>query len=111
YVRLGFSVAINLDPEVLLIDEILAVGDEEFQRRCLDHIFKLRRQGVTIVYVSHSLGTVENLCDRAAWLDHGLMVAEGETSAVIRSYLDRVNASERQRMDELAPELASTEGR
>ena len=58
YVRLGFSIAVNLDPEILIIDEIVAVGDEEFQRRCFDHLYELRRDGLTIVLVSHSLGLV-----------------------------------------------------
>ena len=71
YVRLGFSVAINVDPDVLLVDEVLAVGDEQFQRRCAEKFAELRAQGKTIVLVSHSLGAMRTMCDQVAWLDHG----------------------------------------
>ncbi|CAA9327008.1 MAG: Teichoic acid export ATP-binding protein TagH [uncultured Frankineae bacterium] len=98
YVRLGFSIAANLDPEILLIDEIVAVGDEEFQRRCFDHLYKLRRRGVTIVFVSHSLPLVQTLCDRAAWIDHGQMRAEGTALEVVDTYLRDVNQAEEQRL-------------
>ena len=74
YVRLGFSVAINVDPDVLLIDEVLAVGDEAFQRKCNEKLAELRNQGKTIVFVSHGLGQVQNLCDRAAWFSHGRLM-------------------------------------
>ena len=94
YVRLGFSIAVNLDPEILIIDEIVAVGDEEFQRRCFDHLYKLRQRGVTIVFVSHSLGLVQSLCDRVAWLDHGRLRAEGPAAEVTQAYLAEVNAAE-----------------
>ena len=73
YVRLGFSVAINVDPDVLLIDEVLAVGDEEFQRKCLERIADLRDAGKTIVVVTHALMTVRSLCDEAVWLENGEM--------------------------------------
>ncbi len=81
YVRLGFSIAVNLDPEILIIDEIIAVGDEEFQRRCFDHLYELRKRGVTIVFVSHSLPLVQTLCDRVAWLDHGQAARRGTGAA------------------------------
>jgi ABC-type polysaccharide/polyol phosphate transport system ATPase subunit len=68
YVRLGFSVAINVDPDVLLIDEVLAVGDEEFQRRCTEKFSELQRSGKTIVVVSHGLNQMRGICDRLAWL-------------------------------------------
>ena len=71
YVRLGFAIAVHLKPEILLVDEVLAVGDEAFQRKCFDHIYALRRRGTTIVLVSHDAGTMESLCDEVAWLDHG----------------------------------------
>jgi lipopolysaccharide transport system ATP-binding protein len=99
YVRLGFSIAVNLDPEILLIDEIVAVGDEEFQRRCFDHLYKLRRNGVTIVFVSHSLPLVQTLCDHAAWIDHGEMKADGTALAVVDSYLKSVNQAESDRLE------------
>ena len=99
YVRLGFSIAANLDPEILLIDEIVAVGDEEFQRRCFDHLYKLRRRGVTIVFVSHSLPLVQTLCDHAAWIDKGEMRAEGTALEVVDTYLRSVNEAEASRLE------------
>src|SRR5664279_764391 len=71
YVRLGFSIAVTVEPEILIVDEIIAVGDEEFQRKCFDYLYELRRHGTTIVIVSHSLPIVADLCDNGAWLDHG----------------------------------------
>jgi len=94
YVRLGFSIAVNLDPEILIIDEIIAVGDEEFQRRCFDHLFELRRKGVTIVFVTHSLPLVQTLCDEVAWLDHGRLREKGAAAVVTQAYLREVNAAE-----------------
>ena len=89
YVRLGFSVAVHTDPEILLIDEVLAVGDAAFQRKCLDKIDELRRQGVTILFISHSADTVRNLCSRAIWLDEGHLVADGSAESVVARYSDR----------------------
>jgi lipopolysaccharide transport system ATP-binding protein len=94
YVRLGFSIAVNLDPEILVIDEIIAVGDEEFQRRCFDHLHELRRRGVTIVFVTHSMPLVQSLCDSAAWLDHGRLRQTGPATAVAGAYLREVNQAE-----------------
>jgi len=94
YVRLGFSIAVTVDPEILIVDEIIAVGDEEFQRKCFDHLFELRRQGTTIVLVSHSLGVVADLCDNALWLDHGKTRALGEVRDVVDEYLQDVNKKE-----------------
>lgn len=94
YVRLGFAVAVNLDPDILLVDEVLAVGDEEFQRKCFDHLSGLRRAGKTIVVVSHGLGQIETLCDEVAWLEHGEVQEVGAASEVVASYLHRVNAEE-----------------
>jgi ABC-2 type transport system ATP-binding protein/lipopolysaccharide transport system ATP-binding protein len=94
YVRLGFSIAVTVDPEILIVDEIIAVGDEEFQRKCFDHLFELRRQGTTIVLVSHGLGVVTDLCDNALWLDHGRMRAIGEVRDVVDEYLQDVNKKE-----------------
>lgn len=93
-VRLGFSVAVKMDPEVLIVDEVIAVGDEEFQRKCLDHLIDLRRQGTTIVLVTHSMPTVEDLCDEAIWLDHGQVRGAGDAAEVVSGYLDMVNRSE-----------------
>jgi ABC-2 type transport system ATP-binding protein/lipopolysaccharide transport system ATP-binding protein len=104
YVRLGFAIAVNLDPEILIVDEIVAVGDEEFQRRCIDYLHDLRDRGTTIVIVSHSLDMIQRLCDRVAWLDHGHLVAEGPSQDVCEQYLAKVNAAE-------AKHLAATQGR
>lgn len=91
YVRLGFAVAVNVDPELLLVDEVIAVGDEEFQRRCMAHMNKLREGGTTIVLVSHNTQLMADLCDRLGWLDHGRLMEVGEPGAVIEAYLDHVN--------------------
>ena len=99
YVRLGFSVAVHVDPEILIIDEVIAVGDEDFQRRCFDHLYKLRRQGVTIVVVSHSLGLMQTLCDEVAWLDHGVLQEAGPAPKVVRAYTERVNEVEVERIE------------
>jgi lipopolysaccharide transport system ATP-binding protein len=98
HVRLGFAISVNVEPEILLIDEVIAVGDEEFQRRCFDHLYTLRRKGVTIVLVSHAAGLVESLCDRVAWLDHGVLQMVGDPGEVVRSYLERVNSQEAERL-------------
>ncbi len=87
YVRLGFSVAINVDPDVLLIDEVLAVGDAEFQQRCTDKIVELKEQGRTIIVVSHSMDSVRNLCDQVVLLEHGQLVTVGPAVDVIDEYL------------------------
>ena len=94
YVRLGFSVAVHMKPDVLLVDEVLAVGDEEFQRKCFDHLYALRRSGRTIVVVSHGLGQLEGLCDEIAWLEHGVMQQHGPAVDTIAAYLRKVNAEE-----------------
>jgi ABC-type polysaccharide/polyol phosphate transport system ATPase subunit len=77
YVRLAFAIAIHVDPDVLLVDEVLAVGDEPFQKKCLDKIAQFQREGRTIVIVTHDLGTVESLCDRAIVLSHGQVIFDG----------------------------------
>jgi ABC-type polysaccharide/polyol phosphate transport system ATPase subunit len=96
--RLGFAVAINVDPDILLTDEVLAVGDEAFQRKCLDYISALRRRGVTIVYVSHALDSVRGLCQRAIWLDHGRLIADGPSGEVIDRYLAYENEKHAERL-------------
>lgn len=90
FVRLGFSVAINIEPDVLLIDEVLSVGDEEFQRRCMQKIRSIRADGRTVVVVTHSIDTVRSICDRALWIDHGTMKAYGTAHDVSGAYLDAV---------------------
>jgi ABC-2 type transport system ATP-binding protein/lipopolysaccharide transport system ATP-binding protein len=91
YVRLGFAVAVNVDPELLLVDEVIAVGDEEFQRRCMDHMNKLRAGGTTIVLVSHNTKLMADLCDTLGWLDHGRLMKVGEPEEVIEAYLEHVD--------------------
>jgi len=94
YMRLGFSVAIHVDPEVLLIDEVLAVGDEGFTHKCLDKFADFKRRGKTVLLVTHSLNLVERFCDEAAWLDGGRMRAEGDPYRVIADYVSDVEKQE-----------------
>jgi ABC-type polysaccharide/polyol phosphate transport system ATPase subunit len=96
--RLGFAVAINVDPDILLTDEVLAVGDEAFQRKCLEQIALLRKRGVTIVYVSHALDSVRALCKRAIWLDHGRLISDGPAGDVVDKYLAYENERHAERL-------------
>jgi lipopolysaccharide transport system ATP-binding protein len=90
YLRLAFAVAAHLDPEVLLVDEVLAVGDARFQRKCLNRIQELGRRGGTILLVSHNLLAVSQLCERAIWLDRGSMLADGPSNQVVGSYMNPI---------------------
>lgn len=92
YMRLGFSIAIHLQPDVLLVDEVLAVGDKGFQLRCLDKINQMRRAGVSILLVTHDLDSVREMCDRAIWLDEGKIAASGSVEQVLEDYMVRVYA-------------------
>jgi ABC-type polysaccharide/polyol phosphate transport system ATPase subunit len=94
YMRLGFAVAIHVDPDVLLVDEVLAVGDEGFTHKCLDKFAEFKRRGKTILLVTHSLGLVERFCDEAVWLDHGEKKAQGDPKRVIDTYLLDVESAE-----------------
>jgi len=85
--RLGFSVIAHLDPEVLLIDEVLAVGDIQFQKKCIDKMNNFKKKGVTIVFVSHSMTEVEMICDRVAWIDNHTIKLLGKSKDVISSFL------------------------
>lgn len=87
YVRLAFSLAVHVEPDVLLIDEVLAVGDEAFQRRCIEKVADLIRAGVTVMFVSHDLKLVEKVCHRSLWLHHGALMSDGPTDEVIEKYL------------------------
>jgi ABC-type polysaccharide/polyol phosphate transport system ATPase subunit len=91
YVRLGFSVAINVDPDILLVDEVLAVGDEAFQRKCSEKFAELKHRGKTIVVVSHALGTMRTLCDQLALLEHGNLVDVGAAGEIIDEYVSDVH--------------------
>lgn len=90
YVRLGFAVAVNVEPEILLVDEVIAVGDEQFQHKCLQHMELLRAAGTTILFVSHNSGLIRELCDGAGWLDHGRMCSVGDPNLVVDSYLAHI---------------------
>jgi lipopolysaccharide transport system ATP-binding protein len=92
YVRLGFAVAVHVDPDILLIDEVLAVGDEEFSARCIAKIQEMKYKGVTLVFVTHQLDQVRKLCDRALWLDHGQLEVIGDPMRVVDAYLQEVAA-------------------
>jgi ABC-type polysaccharide/polyol phosphate transport system ATPase subunit len=96
YMRLGFAVAIHVDPDVLLVDEVLAVGDEGFTHKCLDKFAEFKRRNKTILLVTHSLGLVERFCDEALWLDHGLHRGQGDPKRVIGAYMTDVERQEEQ---------------
>jgi hypothetical protein len=99
--RLGFAVAAFLEPDVLLVDEVLAVGDATFQQRCIDRMRDVLHQGTTLVFVSHDLATVEGICERAAWLHNGVLREDGPVRQVLTSY--------RQALEEVA-EMSPTSG-
>ena len=109
YMRLGFAVAIHVDPDVLLIDEVLAVGDEAFTRKCLDKIGEFHRRGKTIVLVTHSLGLVEKMCDEALWLRHGRLVDQGDPRRVVDAYLTYVAGGEEALLARDQPEAPAAE--
>jgi ABC-type polysaccharide/polyol phosphate transport system ATPase subunit len=94
YMRLGFAVAINVDPDVLLVDEVLAVGDQAFTHKCFDKFAEFRRRGRTVLIVTHSLDVVTRFCDEALWLDQGRAMVRGEPQHVIDSYLGEVARTE-----------------
>lgn len=86
--RLAFSIAVSIQPEVLLLDEVLAVGDRSFQKKCLARIHEIHGRGATVVYVSHELQSVRDLCRRAVWLEKGKIVADGDVESVITGYVE-----------------------
>ena len=90
YMRLAFSVAINVDADILLIDEILAVGDARFQAKCFNKMLELKKSGITIVIVSHDLGSIERLCNRAIWIENGKIKDEGIPHDIVAEYLDDI---------------------
>lgn len=87
FMRLAFAVAINVDADILLVDEILSVGDQHFQEKCLNKMKELKAQGKTMVFVTHSLGSARELCDRAVWLNKGHIQLDGDVNEVIDEYL------------------------
>src|SRR5687768_14946345 len=98
YMRLGFAVAIHVDPDVLLVDEVLAVGDEAFTHKCLDKFSEFRRRGRTVLLVTHSLDLVTRFCDDALWLDAGLAKMQGDPKRVVDAYLMDVAGTENQQL-------------
>jgi len=90
YVRLAFAVAINVDPQLLIIDEILAVGDVTFQQKCMEKFVDFRNEGRTIVLVTHAMNSVRDMCDRAAWLEHGRLVDLGDPAELVEAYTERM---------------------
>lgn len=87
YVRLGFAVAINVDPDILVVDEVLAVGDVEFQEKCAEKFKEFKRNGKTVILVSHAMEAVKEMCDNVAWMKNGSLVETGAADAVIERYL------------------------
>lgn len=86
YVRLGFAIAINVQPDILVVDEVLAVGDAEFQERCFQKFRDLKEAGKTVILVSHAMSTVQAMCDHAAWINKGTLMAVGEAAPTIAAY-------------------------
>src|SRR5258708_2854154 len=87
YMRLAFSVAVHLEPEILIVDEVLAVGDTKFQQKCLDKMDDVAQQGRTVLFVSHNMATIKRLCERIIWLNQGKIVADGVSEEVIADYV------------------------
>lgn len=96
YVRLGFAIAINVDPDVLVVDEVLSVGDASFQDKCAQKFIDFKAAGKTVVLVSHSMSQVQDMCDSAAWLRKGELVMTGEARPTIKAYLDSLQSGARE---------------
>ena len=111
YMRLGFAVAIHVNPDVLLVDEVLAVGDEGFTHKCLDKFAEFRRRGRTILLVTHSLNLVERFCDEALWLDEGRALSHGDPKRVVGAYLTKVEEGEAQLLAETTAKAVEDAGR
>jgi len=94
YVRLGFAIAINVDPDILVVDEVLAVGDQDFQDKCFQKFVDFKEQGKTVILVSHSMQTVQTMCDHVAWLNHGELNVVGAAEPTIKAYIDSLHAGE-----------------
>ena len=99
YVRLGFSVDINVQPDILLVDEVLAVGDEAFQRKCLERFAELKHNGKTVIIVSHSMQSVVNMCDHAIWFQKGHKMADGDPKEVVEAYTGSIVLDEHRPAD------------
>lgn len=94
YVRLGFSIAINVDPDILVVDEILAVGDASFRAKCAQKFVEFKEAGKTVIMVTHSMGALTEMCDQAAWIDQGRLVQVGSADSVVAAYLENVEKGE-----------------
>jgi lipopolysaccharide transport system ATP-binding protein len=108
--RLGFAVAVHTDPEILLIDEILAVGDLAFQRKCLDRIAEFKAQGCTILLVSHDANSIQRLCDEALWLRQGKLVAYARADVVVRQYVEEMSVETQRRTPAAHPVVHTPTG-
>ena len=94
YVRLGFAIAINVDPDILVVDEVLAVGDADFQEKCFNKFADFKKAGKTVILVSHSMDTVKSMCDQAAWLNHGTLQAVGAAEPTIEAYVESLHSGD-----------------
>lgn len=99
YVRLAFAVAINVDPQLLIIDEILAVGDVTFQQKCMEKFVDFRNEGRTIVLVTHAMSSVKDMCDRAIWLTHGVITGEGDPAELVEAYTETMLGDRHRNVD------------
>lgn len=111
YARLAFSVAIHVDADILLVDEILGVGDINFQSKCANKIYEMKRNGTTIILVTHDMSTIDRLCDYAVWLDHGKKIAEGSPKEIQNAYLKYMaeEQEERQKLEETKERIKEEE--
>src|SRR5439155_8652334 len=98
YMRLAFAVAAHLEPEILLVDEVLAVGDAEFQAKCLGKMGAVASEGRTVLFISHNMAAIQSLCPRVIWLERGEISEEGLTSKVVRNYLGKGSRSAAERV-------------
>lgn len=107
--RLGFSVAANLEPEILIVDEVLSVGDAEFQKKCIEKMTSVIRGGRTVLFVSHNMNAVRNLCSRAILLEHGQLIAEGDTESVLQRYIGSAKSYKEQDVSERTDRVGTGE--
>jgi ABC-type polysaccharide/polyol phosphate transport system ATPase subunit len=91
YVRLGFSIAIHVDPDILVVDEVLSVGDEDFQRKSFQKFLEFKKQGKTIILVTHAMPVIEEICDQVSWLSSGRLVSTGDAREVVAEYRSSVD--------------------
>src|SRR5450755_1064091 len=109
YVRLGFAVAVSVQPDILLVDEVLSVGDEAFQRKCIERVKKFQQEGRTILFVTHAADLVRRICDRAVVLDHGKMVIDAKPGEAVRVFRESLHGGELNESDEPEEEAPPAE--